>query len=606
MYRTLQKTRFTNLHQFSPKMERSDQRKKVQSTRVDARKQRVNTTLTIRKTKRLESLMKKRSFGKGDAQDQQPEPREPEEDTSSEEDAIIERLPEFCYAIISGTESQALEGVRHIRDLLSLQDCVHISTVIDCGIIPRLVEFLSYENNPEFQFEAAWTLCNIAYGTKEQTDVIVRADCVKYLVKIISSYSHVPSSSSDSSPNSSSSPIPPTQEESNALVEQSIWCLGNILSDGRENIRLWCLENGILDGLSRFIEDSIREVGRCESALVRMRHAAWMLRLLAKSSDYASGASQKALGAKYLTYLTAMVSLVCKLMRTTSSPPSSFDSELLCNACAAAHHLTIPNSKPNIFNQAVASDIPSLLSSIFDKIEAAGYPDYLGDVYLQIVRVAGNIASGNVIQTDRVMTPSIMRSLYYLANSVTTTIVKKEVWWAVSNMAAGNHAQIQSVLDFGLVDLAVKSCFVCPFAIKQECFYVLSNIVTGCTAPQLACFLDIPRSLEALCESLDCTSNIPLITIALKAIERLLNQGAALGTLTSSLAPSPNLYRVQIEKVGGLEKIEKLQSLDDDKVFEAARDILLRYFDAPAVPDFVPDCAPAISPSGQSFLFSGE
>lgn len=513
----------------------------------------------------------------------------------TEEDELVERLPEFCYAIISGTRSEALEGVRNVRDLLSFQGCKHISTVIDCGIVPRLVEFLGYESNPEIQYESAWALSNIAYGTKEQTDVIVKADCVPHLLKIISP--PLISSSLSSSSSSSSSSSAKVDEQQTRLVEQAIWCLGNVLSDGRENIRLWCLQNGIIQGLSRFIELNARGISsQSEETIDPLRYAAWLLSLLSKSTDSTGAfgsAFQISLGDKYLSYLISMLPLVCKLMK-------SKDPEILCNACAAAYNLTLSSRKPNIFDNAVASDIPALLSAIFDFVEAEGYPDYPGDFYLYIVRVAGNITSGNVLQTNRAMTPSIMRSLYYLANSVTSTLVKKEIWWGVSNMAAGDHSQIQSVLDFGLVELAVKSCFVCPFAIKQECFYVLCNIVTDCTLLQLDEYLAIPRSVEALCESLDMSYVNPLLTLALKAVRRILEYGSSL----FSSGSSPNPVRIQIEKAGGLEKIEKLQSLDDDKIFEAARNILLRYFDAPAVPDFVPDVTPSISPRGQSFLFS--
>ena len=52
---------------------------------------------------------------------------------------------------------------------------IEISAVIDAGIVPRLVNLLGDASNSEIQFEAAWTLTNIASGTSAQCQVSVLA-----------------------------------------------------------------------------------------------------------------------------------------------------------------------------------------------------------------------------------------------------------------------------------------------------------------------------------------------------------------------------------------------------------------------------------------------
>ncbi|MCD7449831.1 hypothetical protein HAX54_001747 [Datura stramonium] len=73
----------------------------------------------------------------------------------SQLDKKLETLPEMIAGVWSDDSSLQLECTTQFRKLLS----------IVWNLVPRFVEFLSRDDYPQLQFEAAWALTNIASGT---------------------------------------------------------------------------------------------------------------------------------------------------------------------------------------------------------------------------------------------------------------------------------------------------------------------------------------------------------------------------------------------------------------------------------------------------------
>ncbi|KAK3441565.1 hypothetical protein EUGRSUZ_B02080 [Eucalyptus grandis] len=263
---------------------RTEVRRNRYKVAVDAdegRRRREDNMVEIRKSRREESLLKKRREGL----------QAPQASPSLHSSAVekkLENLPSMVAAVLSNDKSLQVDATTQFRKLLSIERSPPIEEVIQSGVVPRFVEFLMKEDFPQLQFEAAWALTNIASGTSENTKVVIDHGAVPIFVKLLRS-------------------------PSDDVREQAVWALGNVAGDSPKCRDLVLLNGALLPLLAQLNE---------HAKLSMLRNATWTL------SNFCRGKPQP-LFEQVKPALPALAHLI-----------HSTDEEVLTDACWALSYLS--------------------------------------------------------------------------------------------------------------------------------------------------------------------------------------------------------------------------------------------------------------------------
>lgn len=423
----------------------------------------------------------------------------------------LQLIPQMVEAIGSDNPASQLESTQWFRKLLSIEHNPPIQEVISSGVVPRFVEFLSYHHNTALQYEAAWALTNIASGSSLQTQEVVANGAVPTLVQLL-------------------------QSPSEDVREQTVWALGNIAGDSPAT-RDFVLSHGAMQPLLHVLQST--------SKLSMIRNATWTL------SNFCRGKPAPDFG----VVATALPHLARLLL--------SQDKEILTDACWALSYLS---DGGNDKIQAVISQ-EGLVHSLVVLLMHNSF-----QVQTPALRTIGNIVTGDDHQTQVVINHNALPCLLSLLYSPKKGI-KKETCWAISNITAGNPAQIDAVIQANIIQPLIHMLNSAEyFEIKKEAAWAICNALSGGTADHIK-FLVRQGCIPALVELLEC-SDPRIITVVLEGLENILKLGAK----EANFQDGSNPFLQDIEVCNGVSKIEGLQLHQNQDIYHKAMHILKEYF----------------------------
>ena len=432
--------------------------------------------------------------------------------------ANLDSLPSLSKEIASGVPERELMATIAIRTMLS-QNVDWIQTIVSTpNIVSRLVSFLDRDNERRLQFEATWSLTNIASGTSAHTQLVVRAGALPSLIRLLDS----------------------TSVE---IREQAVWALGNIAGDSPE-LRDEVLGHNIVPILTRRLDAELSLPARKQHPPL-MRNAVWTIANLCRGKPPPAFAKVR-----------GVIPVLGRAIETN-------DTEMQADACWALNYLGDGDHEriQALVDAGVCARLVELMEHTAQTVKTPA------------LRAVGNVVTGDDSQTEHILALGALGRLRNLLVDPRHTI-RGEACWTISNITAGNHTQIQKVMNADVFPRLVECAKDVETYVAKEAVWAITNATSGGTTDQV---LTLGRTgcIQGLVAALENAEelNNRVVVVALEGISNFLTAGDVRD-------PSNNEFAQILKDCGGerLLKEDLVHHVNDD-VRNKAREIITRYLD---------------------------